>query len=115
MRSKTQDGQRVSRFSQVQNILREFHEQGGKYPATLKEIIREEAYYKDPYTNEPYDYIQTENGDSYLLRTTLKYAPSSPRCYHRFHYPERVLFDEKELDGVVMGLNCDDPAHCVKP
>lgn len=89
----------------------------GRYPTHLSELGLEPESIIDVITNREYEYAVSADGQSFVVKALMGNHPAASTCQEKMYY--RKIQDINgtnlmiDLDGIVLGLNCDDPAYCM--
>ena len=109
------DARRISDLRQVQNGLELYYNKNGSYPSgtfnnptqwnTIKTTLENAGIGIsnipiDPTNNSTYYYRYGSDGTSYVLGAQLE-DPNNPRL-------------NDDVDGTVLGINCNDPVYCIR-
>lgn len=86
VREKARDAKRIVDLMQTQIILENIYTETGRYPVTLPD--------------QDFYYGGNNDGQSYVLGITLE-KKDSPAL-------------KEDVDGMIYGVNCDDPNYCIK-
>lgn len=91
----------------------------GGYPEQLQDLVNEgfiiDQTIKDPITNEIYKYTKRDGEKDYIIQIPFGKLPANinfSRDFLKsmdFFLKQRLENDE---DGVISGINCDDPLYC---
>jgi prepilin-type N-terminal cleavage/methylation domain-containing protein len=112
-RAGAYDARRLADMQKVQSYLEIYYTRNRQYPnvstwsALQGELVNSEvgisAIPNDPVPNQTYYYgVDSTDFQSYVLGA-------------KFSTPDHsALKEPTELDGTVLGVNCDDPVFCVK-
>ena len=108
-RRKDPDARRVGDIMQLRTSLEWYFDDNHlRYPSNLSGLVPTYVpiFPKDP-TGADYDYAVSVDGKKYVLRAVTS-RPKS--CYQRIYGSFSPL--NNDLDGMVLGLDCNDPAYC---
>jgi len=86
VRKEVRDAKRIADLIQVQIILENTYTEAGRYPSTLP--------------GQDFYYGVSSDSRSYVLGITLE-KKDNPAL-------------KDDVDGLIYGINCDDPIYCVK-
>jgi len=106
------DGRKMVYIRGLQNALELYWQEFERYPCGNGwDILRDEVmklgvfdeFPSDGHgisTSPPYDYASSDSCESYVLKAEFE--------------SEDSLTLENDEDGVIYGINCDDPGYCVR-
>jgi len=105
------DARRISDLRQVQSGLELYYNKNGSYPTGITSWgqlvttltgagIGISNVPVDPTNNSTYYYRYASDGTSYVLGAQLE-DTNNPRL-------------NDDVDGIVLGLSCDDPVYCIR-
>jgi len=100
-RISSKDDRRIGDLRQIPIALEMYFDDNKTLPESLSEL--EPKYFptvpKEPTTNQLYEYHVIEGGKSAVIKVVLDNKNYSTL--------------KNDIDGVVSGINCDDPAYCI--
>jgi hypothetical protein len=114
------DGRRASDLRSLQLSLEFYLDKHNQYPDSLAKLVPDfvKNVPTDYATNAPYDYRTSVDQSTYVLKTVFGTHKQTCRDEHYVSKHNVVLNYLKrapDLDGNVLGLDCNDPAYCIGP
>jgi len=115
------DRERLREINSLPYALEHFYNVVGYLPRDLNDLVPEytsEEDIKDPKTGEVYGYKLSDNG-SYVIKTILGVHEPFIGCVQKIYLGSAseirssLLDSPPDLDGEILGLDCDDPAYCM--
>lgn len=99
------DTQKVANLRQISTALELAYSDNQSYPQTdfdglISELIANDYLVSSPSEKDKYDYSAFNDGENYVLRTTLANESSS--------------YFENALNGTIEGVDCNKPYYCIK-
>lgn len=119
-RVRSKDAKRIADLSQIQLALELWADGNatsadpiGYYPPNLLTLAPKyiSSVPTDP-SGEEYDYHRSEDWKSYILRAFLIQNEDHVNCETRSLITRNPVL-EHDLDGTILGIDCNDPAYCV--
>jgi len=114
------DRRRHNDLLSLQLSLELYLDKNNQYPDSLSKLVPEfiGKVPTDFATNDPYDYRVSADSKTYVLKTIFGGHQQTCRNEHYLSKHNIFLDDldrEPDLDGNVLGLDCNDPAYCIGP
>ncbi|MCI0542498.1 hypothetical protein L0Y69_01935 [bacterium] len=114
------DRRRHNDLRGLQLSLELYLDKNEKYPSSLSELAPDfiSKVPTDYATNEPYDYRVSADQKTYVLKTI--FGGHEQTCRDEHYLSKHNIFlgylnREPDLDGNILGLDCNDPAYCIGP
>ncbi|OGZ45300.1 MAG: hypothetical protein A3C84_02015 [Candidatus Ryanbacteria bacterium RIFCSPHIGHO2_02_FULL_48_12] len=105
--------------SSIQLALELYKEKNLHYPERLQELLEnnyiDSKKITDPITNEVYVYVLWKDGEDYVIKIPFGTLPSTVDFDRHLMKARKSSMEKRlknDLDGVVSGINCNDPIYC---